>query len=355
MARLYRKVSENKIGAPPGTLVYTGETTGTLTEISVCDYDEHTSLEKAIRDPAEFQIYKDDPTTSWINVSGLQQIDMIARMGEVFELHSLVIEDILNTDQRPKVEDYEKYLYIVFKNLTYKEESADIEYEQISLILGVDFLISFMERDNEILRSLRERIKTGRGRVRRMGPDYLAYSIMDLAVDGYFAVLEKTGERLEELEESLLNPNQEPSPREIQKLKRRLLTMRRSVWPMREVVVKLDRRESGLLRPGTEYFLRDLYDHTVQVVDTLETFRDMLAGLMEVYLSSVSNRLNQVMKTLTIITTIFMPLSFLAGIYGMNFEHMPELKMVYAYPAVLGLMSLVAAAMVYFFRKRKWL
>lgn len=355
MARLYRKVSEDKNGAPPGTLVYTGEASGLRTEISVCDFDEHTVLEKAIKDPAEFQIYKDDPTISWINVSGLQQIDMIARMGEVFELHSLVLEDILNTDQRPKVEDYEKYLYIVFKNLTYREESKDIAYEQISLILGVDFLISFMERDNEILRSLRERIKSGRGRIRRMGPDYLAYCIMDLAVDGYFAVLEKTGERLEELEESLLNPSQSPSPREIQRLKRRLLTMRRSVWPMREVVVKLDRRESGLLRPGTEYFLRDLYDHTVQVVDTLETFRDMLAGLMEVYLSSVSNRLNQVMKTLTVITTIFMPLSFLAGIYGMNFEHMPELKMTYAYPAVLGVMGIVAGAMLYFFRKREWL
>lgn len=355
MARLYRKVSEDKQGAPPGTLVYTGATSGIQTEISVCDFDEHKVLVKTIQDPSEFQLYKDDPLISWINVSGLQQIDMVARMGEVFELHSLVLEDILNTDQRPKVEDYEKYLYIVFKHLTYNEETADIGYEQISLILGVDFLISFMEGDNEILRNLRERLQSGRGRIRRMGPDYLAYCIMDLAVDGYFAVLEKTGERLEILEEALLNPAATHSPREIQRLKRRLLTMRRSVWPMREVVVKLDRRESGLLRPGTEYFLRDLYDHTVQVVDTLETFRDMLAGLMEVYLSSVSNRLNQVMKTLTVITTIFMPLSFLAGIYGMNFRHMPELEMLYGYPALLGGMGAIAGSMLYFFRKRNWL
>lgn len=354
MARLYRKVRQDKQGAPPGTLVYTGdETQGT--EITVCDFDEARFLQKTIQDPSEFQIYKDDPMISWINVSGLQQIDMVARMGEVFELHSLVLEDILNTDQRPKVEDYEKYLYIVFKYATYHEDTGEISYEQISLILGVDFLISFMERDNEILRALRERISTGRGRVRRMGPDYLAYMIMDLAVDGYFYVLEKTGEHLETLEEALLNPDVQPSAREIQKLKRRLLTLRRSVWPMREVVLKLDRRESGLLRPGTEYFLRDLYDHTVQVVDTLETFRDMLAGLMDVYLSSVSNRLNQVMKTLTVITTIFMPLSFLAGVYGMNFENMPELKSVYGYPGVLATMTIIGGTMLYFFRKKRWL
>ncbi len=354
MARLYRKDVASKKNAPPGTLVYTGDRVST-TEISIMEYDESRVIEEIITDPSVFQAYKDDPSVTWINVRGLSDVAQVARMGHVFELHPLVLEDILNADQRPKLEDYEKYLYIVFKNVTYDEVKAEIQYEQISMILGADFLITFAESDNEVLRSLKERIRTARGRVRRMGADYLAYCVMDLVVDNYFAVLEKTGERLEFLETSLLDPDANPSVREIQTMKRRMLLMRKSVWPLREVVIKMERHESGLFKPGTEYFLRDLYDHTIQVVDTLETFRDMLQGLMDIYLSTVSNRLNVVMKTLTVITTIFMPLTFLAGIYGMNFKHMPELEWEYGYPALIGVMSAIAGGMYYFFKKRKWL
>ncbi|MCE9597731.1 MAG: magnesium/cobalt transporter CorA [Spirochaetia bacterium] len=353
MARLYRRTLREKKGAPPGTLVYTGEV-NVKTHITVCEYDEHKAVESEITDPRDFQIYKDDPAVSWINVSGLGQVELVGRMGDCFGLHPLVLEDILNTDQRPKLEDYEKYIYIVFKNLTL-DRTGQINYEQISLILGSDFLISFMEADNEILRSLRERIRGDRGRIRKMGPDYLAYCILDMVVDNYFAVLEQLGEQLEVLEERLLDVSQNPTARDIQKLKRGLLLMRKSIWPMREVVVKLERRESGLLRAGTEYFLRDLYDHTIQVVDTLETFRDMLSGLMDIYLSSMSNRLNVVMKTLTVITTIFMPLTFLAGLYGMNFHHMPELDWSYGYPAVLALMAGIGVSMYVMFKKRGWL
>lgn len=352
MARLYRRTLKEKKGAPPGTLVYTGNVQ-VKTHITVCEYDETKAVESEITDPRDFQVYKDDPAVSWINVSGLGQVDLVSRMGECFELHPLVLEDILNTDQRPKLEDYEKYIYIVFKNLTLRDKQ--INYEQISLILGSDFLISFMESDNEILRSLRERIRLGRGRVRKMGPDFLAYCILDMVVDNYFTVLENLGEDLEVLEERLLDAATNASAREIQNLKRTLLLMRKSVWPMREVVVKLERRESGLLRAGTEYFLRDLYDHTIQVVDTLETFRDMLSGLMDIYLSSMSNRLNVVMKTLTVITTIFMPLTFLAGLYGMNFHHMPELDWDYGYPAILTVMAGIGGSMYLMFKKRGWL
>ncbi|MBL8020035.1 MAG: magnesium/cobalt transporter CorA [Leptospirales bacterium] len=352
MARLYRRTLKEKKGAPPGTLVYTGNVQ-VKTHITVCEYDESKAVESEITDPRDFQVYKDDPAVSWINVSGLGQVELVSRMGECFELHPLVLEDILNTDQRPKLEDYEKYIYIVFKNLTLRD--GQINYEQISLILGSDFLISFMESDNEILRSLRERIRLGRGRVRKMGPDFLAYCILDMVVDNYFAVLEHLGEDLEVLEERLLDVSANPSAREIQNLKRTLLLMRKSVWPMREVVVKLERRESGLLRAGTEYFLRDLYDHTIQVVDTLETFRDMLSGLMDIYLSTMSNRLNVVMKTLTVITTIFMPLTFLAGLYGMNFHHMPELDWKYGYPAILTVMASIGGSMYFMFKKRGWL
>jgi magnesium transporter len=353
MARLYRRDVARKRGAPPGTLVYTGDEKAS-TEIQLIEYDEERFQEEVIKDPKVFQAYKDDPAVTWINVRGLSDVGPVVKMGEVFGLHPLVLEDILNTDQRPKFEDYEKYLYIVFKNVTW-DAKGEANYEQISLILGEDFLISFTESENDILKSLRDRLRTAKGRVRQMGSDYLAYCVMDLAVDNYFTVLEATGERLEILEESLLDPAANPSVREIQRMKRMLLMMRKSVWPLREVVMKMERRESGLFKPGTEYFLRDLYDHTIQVVDTLETFRDMLQGLMDIYLSTVSNRLNVVMKTLTVITTIFMPLTFLAGIYGMNFKHMPELEWTYGYPALIAAMGMIAGTMYYWFRKRDWL
>jgi magnesium transporter len=265
-----------------------------------------------------------------------------------------VLEDILNTNQRPKIEDYGEYHYIVLKMLTV-ERGYGIASEQVSIILGRQFVLSFQEGiAGDLFSSVRERLQNEKGRIRKMGADYLAYSLIDAIVDHYFTILETFGEEVELVEEELvLNPKDE-TLRRIQRLRREMLLLRRSVWPLREVVSTMERGESPLIADQTKVYLRDVYDHTVQTIDSIETLREMLSGMLDIYLSSVSNRLNAVMKVLTIIATIFMPLTFLAGVYGMNFRHMPELEWPWAYPAVLLVMLAIGLSMVTYFKKRKW-
>jgi len=349
------KKRSKKVGLPPGTLVHIGEKKSEKTKITILNYDELHVQEKEIKTVDECFPFKDEPTVTWINVDGLHQVEILEKLGEGFGLHPLVLEDILNTDQRPKMEDYGDYIYIVLKLLYHNNKSNEIAAEQISLILGSNFVISFQEKEGDVFNPIRERIRNGKGRMRKMGADYLAYALLDSVVDNYFIILEKLGEKIEFLEEELVTNPTPKTLHELHHLKREMIFLRKSVWPLREVISGLERGESPLIKGTTGIYLRDVYDHTIQVIDTVETFRDMLSGMLDIYLSSISNRLNAVMKVLTIIATIFMPLTFIAGIYGMNFQYMPELEWRLGYPMVLFIMLAIGVFMLISFRRKKWL
>jgi magnesium transporter len=354
MSKLIKKRSE-KTGLPPGTLVHIGEKKAETPKMTIMDYDETHFQEKEIKTIEECFLFKDTPTVTWINIDSLHQVEILEKLGERYGFHPLVLEDILNTDQRPKMEDYAEYLYIVLRILNYNDESGEIESEQISLILGPNFIISFQEKEGTVFNSVRERIRNGKGRIRKMGPDYLAYALLDLIVDNYFVIMEKLGEKIEFLEEELVT---QPGPETLQTihhLKREMIFFRKAVWPLREVIGSLERGESPLVKGTSRVYLRDVYDHTIQVIDTIETFRDMVSGMLDIYLSSISNRLNAVMKVLTIIATIFMPLTFIAGIYGMNFKYMPELEWKWGYPVVWFAVVLISVSMLIYFKRKRWL
>ncbi len=261
----------------------------------------------------------------------------------------------MDTEARSKLEDFDDYIFIALKMLSHSEKEDEIQAEQLSLVLGSNFVISFQERKGDVFDPIRQRIGTGKGRIRKMGADYLAYALIDTIVDNYFIIPEKIGEKLESIEEELVTNPTSQTFQAIHSLKRQLIFLRKSVWPLREVVRGLEGVESALIHESTNIYLRDVYDHTIQVIDTIETSRDMLSGMLDIYLSSISNRMNQVMKVLTIIATIFIPLTFIAGIYGMNFKFMPELELFWAYPLVLIAMTAIAISMLIYFRRKKWL
>ena len=349
------KVRSVKSGLLPGTLVHIGEKIDREIKITVTDYNEALCEEKEINALKECFYHTDPSIISWINVEGLHEIEVIQQVGECEGLHPLVLEDILNTDQRPKLEDFGEYLYIVLKMLR-KGEGTDIATEQVSLILGVNFVISFQEGiKGDVFDPIRERIRNGKGKLRSMGADYLAYSLMDAIVDNYFVVLEATEERIEQLEEEVMVSPSAETVRKLHKLKRDMIFLRKAVWPLREVLSAMTRRESKLISDQVALYLRDVYDHVIQVIDIVEASRDILSGMLDIYLSSMSNRLNEVMKFLTVIGTIFMPLTFLVGVYGMNFEYLPELEWHYGYYAVWIFMVALSAAMILYFKRKRWL
>lgn len=311
--------------------------------------------EKEAKEVEECFPFKDKPTVTWINIDGIQRIDVIEKIGKHFNLHPLALEDIVNTGQRPKMEDFVDYIFVVLKMLHYDEKESETKAEQLSLILGPNWVISFQENEGDVFDPIRERIRADKGRIRKMGADYLVYALIDAVVDNYFIILEKIGEKIEEIEDELVaNPAPE-TLQAIHNLKRQMIFLRKSVWPLREVISRLERWESQLINKSTDIYLRDVYDHTIQVIDAIETFRDMLSGMLDIYLSSVSNRMNEVMKVLTIIATIFIPLTLVAGLYGMNFRYMPELEWPWGYPLVLFVMFVIGVLMLIYFRKKKWL
>ncbi len=355
MPRLIKKRS-TKAGLPPGALVHIGERKVEKTEIRILDYDEEHFQEVEIETADECLPLKDKPTVTWINVEGIHEVKVLERLGDCLGLHPLTVEDILNTDQRPKVEDFGEYIYIVLRMISYNDDRDEIVTEQTSLILGPNFVISFQEGPGgDVFHPVRERIRTGKGRVRKLGPDYLAYSLVDSIVDNYFIVLEKLGENIEFLEDELVTNPRPETLQTIHDLKREMIFLRKSVWPLREVISALERGESSLIQDSTRIYLRDVYDHTIQVIDAVETLRDMLSGMLDIYLSSISNRMNEVMKVLTIIATIFIPLTLIAGIYGMNFQYMPELGWRWGYPMVWFTMIVIGALMLVYFRRKRWL
>jgi magnesium transporter len=355
MARITHRRSR-KAGLPPGSLVHIGEKKAERTRITIIDYDAETFREKEAKSVEECFSFKETATVTWINIDGVHDSELVGKLGTHFGVHPLILEDIMTTAQRPKMEDMGEYIYVVLRMLSSEKGKDGVVSEQVSLILGSNFVISFQESPGgDVFDPVRDRIRTGKGRLRKQGPDYLAYALLDAIVDNYFLVLEKLGERVEGLEEELITEPGQETLHEMHALKREMIYVRRSVWPLREVVSGLERVESPLIKQSTGIFLRDVYDHTIQVIDTVETYRDMLSGMLDIYLSSVSNRMNQVMKVLTIIATIFIPLTFIAGVYGMNFKFMPEIEWRWGYFVVVGIMLAIGLLMVIFFKRKRWM
>jgi len=351
---MFKKRSKSA-GLTPGTLVHIGERLMEKPKISIIDYSPNKLEERTVESIEECCAYQEKPTKTWINIDGIHQANIIEQIGHSFQIHPLTLEDIMNTSQRPKIDYFPGYIFIALKMFYWDETEQEIAIEHISLILTDHTVLSFQEREGDVFNSVRERIKKKTGRIRKSGADYLVYSLLDSIVDQYFLILEKLGDKTELLEDALIN---QPSPenlRVIHQGKRNLIFLRNAVWPLREVINKLEKDESKLIQKNTKLFLRDVYDHTIQIIETVEALRDMVAGLLDIYLSSVSNKMNEVMKVLTIIATIFIPLTFLAGIYGMNFHYMPELSWKWAYPVTLLVMFLIGLGMYFFFKKKKWL
>jgi magnesium transporter len=346
--------SNKQAGSAPGTIVHTGVKKVEEVQISLTDYGEKDLREKTVERIEDCFPFRDTPTVSWVNVDGLHDVELIQRIGTHFGIHPLVLEDIAAVSQRPKVEEYQDYIYIVLHMLSFDAGTSRIHKEQLSLILGRNFVFSFQERSGDVFDPVRERIRTAKGRIRSSGADYLAYALMDAVVDGYYAILESIGDEVETLDAAVMENPAQSTLHQIHDLKREMLVMRRAVWPVREVMSQLLRADNTLVADDTRVFLRDVYDHSVQVLDTVETLRDLTGGLTDLYLSSVGQRQNEVMKVLTIMASIFIPLTFMAGVYGMNFRYMPELGMRWAYPALLGMMALVAAGMAWYFRRKGW-
>jgi magnesium transporter len=344
-----------KAGLSPGTLIHIGEARTEPVRLRLVEYDQAGCEERELASAAECLPPVGGEKVYWLDVGGIHQVSVIEQLGQAFHLHPLMLEDIVNTDQRPKADVYDDCLFLVLKALQVADEGAAIEVEQVSLVLGPGFVLSFEENGGPAFAAVRARLRNPKGRLRNSGADYLAYALLDAVVDHYFGVLEVLGERIQTLEQELITHPGPQTLRAIHGLKRELLFLRRAVWPVREVVGVMERGETDLIQDTTRLYLRDVHDHAVQVMDTLETFREMTTGMLDLYLSSVSHRMNSVMKVLTIIATIFMPLTFIAGIYGMNFDYMPELRWHWGYPAVLLGMLLIGGTMLWIFRRKDWL
>lgn len=353
-----RKRRSHKTGLPPGTLVHIGERKTDKVSFTLFQYYEAECRErrpKDIDDVLAALSQSESETVTWLDVGGIHDVTVIERLGAFFHLHPLLLEDVVNTEQRPKAEEYEQHGYVVLKMLYCGADRSMIHTEQISLVYSPRFVVSFQENGGDVFAPIRERLRDGRGQVRKCGADYLMYTLVDAIVDSYFSVLEVLGEKSEAVENGLLNDPANQTIKDMYSLKRDLLFVRRAVWPLREVIRNLERGDARFIADDTRPYLRDVYDHTIQVIDTVETLRDMVAGMLDIYLSSMSNRMTSVMKVLTVITTIFMPLTFIAGVYGMNFEHMPEIKWRWGYPLVLTGMAMVGLFMALYFRRKKWL
>ncbi len=351
----YLHKRRKKHGLPPGSLVFMGEAKTHTVGISVFDYDGQTFEEFTPETLEAVFPLRDAPTVSWINVNGVHDVELVRRLGEHFGIHPLVLEDIVSLGQRPKLEQYEDYLYLVVKMHALDEQKRQMTTEQVSLLVGPTWVLSFQEDPGDVFDPVRHRLRGGQGRLRKRGADYLAYALLDVVVDHYFLVLEAFSEMIENLEDRVLDGPLEAIHHQINDLRRELILLRRTIWPVRELLSVLDRSETRLIRPETRPYFRDVYDHAVQVLDVVESLRDVLGGLMDLYMSSLSNRMNEIMKFLTIIGTIFIPLTFIAGIYGMNFDFMPELHYRLAYPLVWLAMILLALGLMFYFRRKHWL
>jgi|SRR6056297_1030261 len=344
----------SKAGLPPGTVMYTGERKVSRVSIDRFDYNEEEYREIKVHTLGGF-LKTEEGRVTWININGLHDTNIIEDISNMFGIHPLIQEDIVNTDQRPKVDEMQDYMFISVDMIDYNMGDTEVLSEQVSIVLGKNYVITFQEREGDLFDSVRNRIRNKAGRIRKMKADYLAYCLMDVIVDHYFVILERIGDEIEGIEELMVNDLEQVTLQRLHVMKRNLIYLRKSLWPLREVVAQLERTDSRHITADTRVFLRDVTDHSLQIIDTLETYRDMVSGLFDIYMTMASNRMNEVMKVLTIIATIFIPLTFIAGIYGMNFRYMPELEWRWGYPFIMIFMAVLGIGMLFYFKKKKWL
>ncbi len=341
------------IGAPPGTMFYNGAHKDKRIKITLIEFNESEFFEHDYYDLSECLDHVKDNMIKWINVEGVHNVEMIEKIGKLYTIHPLTLEDIVHVDQRPKFEEYDTYLLAIMKMIMYEKS---VRAEQLSMILVGDTVISFQEPEGgDAFDVIRTRLRQCKGRVRKLGADYLFYALMDAVVDYYFSALEKIGDKVEDIEEEIINDPKRESLIQLYGLKREVIYLRKQVWPLRDMLSNLLRSESTLITDNTQLFFRDLQDHSTRIIDTVETYRDLLSGIMDIYLSTNSNKMNEVMKVLTIMSSIFIPVTFIAGVYGMNFDFMPELKSPYGYAGVWLVMLSVMGGLVYYFKRKKWM
>jgi len=346
--------ASEKSGLPPGSLVHVGEVHEHENRITVVDYNKSTVEKRTIETIEELLPYQNTDTITWVIIEGLKDVSIIDAIGQYFGIHGLVLEDILNTHQRPKFEEFDDYLYIVIKAISLENGELNIQYEQISLLLLNNFVFTFKEKPDDIFAPIFSRLNNGKSHIRDRGADYLAYVIMDTVVDEYFALQDSFDELIETIEDKLLTTPSAQTLTTIQKIKRELIFLRRTVSPLRELLAAIQRSDSALINEQTKRYFGDIYDHAIRIIESMESYRDLIAGMLEIYLSSVSNKMNETMKVLTVFASIFIPLTFIAGVYGMNFEYMPELKWKWGYPALWGVFIGVSVFLLKFFKKKNW-
>ena len=345
--------NSQNIGSPPGTLFYNGEARNEPVKITLIEFNETEFFEDEYYNLEDCISHVKPNMVKWINVAGIHNTDIVEGIGKIYDIHPLSLEDIVHIDQRPKFEDYEHYVIAMMKMITY---SKQVDSEQLAIILLDNTVISFQEpQGGDAFDIIRNRLRTAKGRVRKLGADYLAYALMDAVVDCYFTCIEKIGDKVEEIEEDIINNSDKKSLLELYHLKREMIYLRKQVWPLRDMINNMVRSETHLMNPSTDIYLRDLSDHVTRIIDTVETYRDLLSGIMDIYLSTNANKMNEVMKVLTIMSSIFIPVTFIAGVYGMNFENMPELKTQYGYYFIWGVMISIITGLLIYFKRRKWM
>ncbi len=348
------KKRSDKAGLPPGSLVHIGKQREDAVTIDLIEFSAETVNERRVDDLTELRVCKEPGVVSWINVNGIHDTEIVRQLGEVFGIHALVLEDVLNTDHRPKVEPQDGHVFFTMKMMWFGEQ-GNLEAEQVSIIFGEHFVLSFQERAGDLFNPTRERIRQNTGIVRRKGADFLVYRLIDIVVDNYFTMIETIDEKLEDMEERITTDTQGDHMAEIQAVKRDMLRLRRSLLPLREAVGGLEKGVDGLVSANNRKYYKDVHDHLTQLSDSLESNREVLGMLMDLYLANMNNRMNNVMKVLTVVSTIFIPLTFIVGVYGMNFEYMPELQWPNGYFIVMAIMALMALVMLLFFRRKNWL
>ncbi len=348
--------SSDKSGLPPGSLVHIGEIHDTKCKITVTQYNADKLLQHDITSIAELKQLHDSTLITWVNIDGLSDINIVKSIGQELNIHSLVLEDILSTHQRPKLEEYEDYLYLVVKNISVDcKINFNLQYEQISILLLANIVVTFQEKTDDTFNAIHNRLQNQNGRLRRSSSDYLAYVILDTIVDEYFVVEDSLDEIIDPMEDNILSNPTTEMLQVIQQVRRELITMKRNISPLRELLTKIQRADSTLLQEKTLPYYDDVYDHVLRVSESLESYRERITAMQDIYLSSVSNKMNETMRVLTIFASIFIPLTFIAGIYGMNFEYMPELKWRWAYPGLWVIFIIISIGLLIYFKKKKWL
>ncbi len=341
------------IGAPPGTLFYNGEETNQRIKITLIEFNESEFFEEVFYDLSDCIMHVKPNMVKWINVEGVHNLSLIEKIGKLYNLHPLTLEDIVHVDQRPKFEEFDNYILTIMRMINYGNE---VNSEQLSIVLLDNTVISFQEpHGGDAFDIIRNRLRQAKGRVRRLGADYLFYALMDAVVDCYFTAIEKIGDKVEGIEEEIMNEPKKESLNQLYRLKREVIFLRKQVWPLRDLIANLIRSETSLITPSTDLFLRDIQDHSTRIIDTVETYRDLLSGIMDIYLSTNANKMNEVMKVLTIMSSIFIPVTFIAGVYGMNFEFMPELKSPFGYAVIWAVMLTIIISLLIYFKRKKWM